>query len=134
MKTTVISPKRAGGRSESASTENRKTEVAPQPQRGGARRSYPTEKDQIKSHTVLCHSRSSQNNQIAPGSERAGIGRTKKVRTRKTDCPEPQLMAPLTRPQPCTDQGGVGRKKNAGTTPHSAQKLRKRILGHNRAA
>ena len=45
----------------------------------GAKRKYTTEKEKTKSHTVPCHSRSSQNTQIAPGSERGGsAGRERK--------------------------------------------------------
>ena len=44
--------------------------------RGGEAK-FDRRKRENKSHTVLCHSRSSHNTQIASGSERGGIGRTK---------------------------------------------------------
>ena len=70
------------------STGTRKTEVASQSYQGEAKRNEIAEKESTRSHTVLCHSRSSENAQITLGSERGGIGTTKK-KTRKNDCPVP---------------------------------------------
>ena len=57
-----------------------------------------------------------QNTQITPGSERGGIGRTKKI-TGKTTVVCHNLVARLPRPQPGTEQGGIGRTKYVGPTP-----------------
>ena len=66
---------KGGGRGENVSMEKRKTEVAPQPQRGRARQT--TEKEKIRSHTALCHSRSSQIPSSPPAPSGWGIGGTK---------------------------------------------------------
>ena len=91
---------------------------------GGEAKLYHRE-EKTWNHTVLCHSRSSQNTQIAPGPEEEGIDSTKNKTTRKNDSPVPQL---------CTERGDVGSTKYAGTILNPAQKLRKRILCHDRAA
>ena len=83
-----------GGRGENVSTEERKTEVAPQPQRGGARRNYTTEKEKKKSQSPVPQSEW-KNTQNAPGPEGGGVGKTEKKRTRKTYSPVPQFSGPI---------------------------------------
>ena len=64
--------------------------------RGRGENLLPRRRKKTTSHTVLCNGRSSQNTQIAPGSEREGIVRTRKQTTQKPDRPMPQLSGPTT--------------------------------------
>ena len=113
-----ITLKGEGG--ENVSAEKRKTEAAPQPQRRGAKRSYATRKEETRSHTILRHSLSSKDTQIAPGS--AGeIGRAKKKRTRKNDSPVPKLSWRMTQTTSRHWAGGAGRMKYVRTIPNPAK-------------
>ena len=119
-KITAISPEKGGGaricRRKSGKPKYRHTTSA----RGGEP-NYATEIKKTRNRAVLCHSRSSQNTRIAPGSEWGGIGRTKKKTKRKNDNPVPQLIGPITRTTARHRAGSVDRTEYAGTTPNPAQ-------------
>ena len=89
--TTAMSPGRGGGRGENVSAERRKPEVAPPPQRGGARLTTEKEKNHISCATVCV----AKLPRAAPA-PRGGVGRTKKKRTRQTYNPVPQRSGPIT--------------------------------------
>ena len=78
-----------GGRGESVSTETRKTGAAPQPCRGGRGEIRSPRKENTRSHTDLCRSRSSQNTQIALASDRGRGQQDEKEKNTKTGCPVP---------------------------------------------
>ena len=92
------------------------------------------EKENTKKVTqtvVLCHSRSSQNTQIVPGSERGGsAGRQKKnTKTRQSgatiEWPDYPDHSPAL-------SGGCTHEEIRNTQPGT--RTQKRVLGHNRAA
>ena len=56
---------------------------------------------------MLYHSRSSQNSQIAPGSERGGIDRTKKEIAQEKIILSHNIMTRLPRPRLGTERGGM---------------------------
>ena len=118
------------------STEERKPKAAPQPQRGGARRNYNTEKEK-KTHTSPVPQSERQNYPKRPRRQGGGVGRTKKKGTRKAYSHVSQLSERPDYPDhdPVLNGGGsAGCQKKQRSHAKPGPKLRKRVLGHNRAA
>ena len=94
------------GTGKNVSSETRKAEVAAHPyQRGGGRNKIAA-KENNRRTTVLFPSQSGPNTQIAPDSQRGGGHQDKKKkRTRRIDCPVPQMSVPTTHTTSSAEQG-----------------------------
>ena len=110
-----------GGRVENVSTGKRNTEVAPQPQRGGARRHYTTEKEK-KKHTQSCATVAAVKAPRTPLAPRVGgSARRKGNEYEKPAVQCHNLAARLPRPWPGTERWGVGGRPDGKKTQRPPQ-------------
>ena len=124
-----------GGRVENVSTENAKNRSnAITLARGGEAKLDRREREHNELHSPVPQSEQPKelDRPRLPAGER---GRQDEENNPKIRMSCAQMSGPIiSTTAPGTERGGVGRTKYAGTTPNPAQKLRKRVLCHNRVA